>query len=398
MKLGILHPSFAGTGGAEVLAAAQAAWLSAQGHEVRLATLGWNEGRWAQELAAVELSLLPKRTLGDAFALGKLGKIRRRGARLRKALEGCDTILAHTFPAEIMAGEGSSRARRVWYCHEPQRSLYMAEANPNLWARVSGGLRKNAAEGERWFHGRLHRAKEGVRLREADIAAVQRFDLVLANSAFTRDNARRIFGEAAPMEVLPPMLRLPAPLQRLSGLDRTEPGILVHSRLDPLKNVDTVLRAFARFQVRHPQAKLHVVGDGPGRPGLEHLARELGIAPRFHGYLPQRELEAVYAACDIFALLPFDEPFGMVFPEAAARGLLLVGPDHGGPVEILEGGELGQACDAFEPDAVAEALDRILAMDDKAVDERRARAESRCRERYSTETLGPKLESLLIGG
>lgn len=395
VKLGILHPSFAGTGGSEVLAAAQAAWLAGQGHEVALATLGWNAARWAEELAAVELRLLPKRAFGDAFAFGKLGKIRRRGARLRQTLEGCDTILAHTFPAELVTGEGASKARKVWYCHEPQRSLHMAAANPNLWAKVSGGLRSGASLGERWFHSRLGRAQEGARLRAADIQAVRGFDLVLANSAFTRDNARSIFGEAVPMEVLPPMLRLPEPIPRPSGLDRTAPGILVHSRLDALKNADTVMRAFARVQRAHPGATLHLVGDGPCRAELEALAKELGITPRFHGYLPQAELEVVYRACDLFALLPFDEPFGMVFPEAAARGLLLVGPDHGGPLEILEGGEVGQACDAFDPEAAAEAMLRSLALDDAAVDRRRASAEARCRERYAESVLGPRLEAAL---
>jgi glycosyltransferase involved in cell wall biosynthesis len=202
------------------------------------------------------------------------------------------------------------------------------------------------------------------------------------------------------MEVLHPMLKLPEPRPRPSGLDRASPGILVHSRLDALKNIDTMIRAFARFHGAHPGAKLHIVGEGPNRPALESLARELvpGGAVLFHGYLPQADLDEVYRACGIFALLPFDEPFGMVFPEAAARGLLLVGPDHGGPLEILEGGELGQVCDAFDPGPAAEALERILAMDDAAVDALRAAAETRCRERYSADALGPRLERALRGG
>ena len=399
MRLGILHPSFAGTGGAEVLAAAQAGDLAARGHAVCLATMAWNGDRWAGPLSGVEIRLVPKRRVEDALSFGRLGKIRSRGRRLMGQLADREVILAHTFPAELMAGEASGQARKVWYCHEPQRSLHGASANPALSGRTAQGLRPDASEGERWFHERTLRRRVSARLVKAEIAAVRAFDLVLANSAFTRDNARRIYGADLPVEVLNPMLRLPDPGPRRSGLDRAAPGILVHSRLDALKNIDTALRAFARARRAHPGARLHIVGEGPSRPGLESLARELGIegATRFHGYLPQAELDEVYRACDIFALLPFDEPFGMVFPEAAARGLLLVGPDHGGPLEILEGGALGQVCDAFDPEAASEAFERLLAMDDGAVDALRAASEARCRERYAPEALGPRLEAALRG-
>jgi len=66
---------------------------------------------------------------------------------------------------------------------------------------------------------------------------------------------------------------------------------------------------------------------------------------RFHGFLPEAELRRVYEACQVMATLPLDEPFGMVLPEAAVRGLLLAGvarqegrsvPDRG---EDEEGGK-----------------------------------------------------------
>jgi glycosyltransferase involved in cell wall biosynthesis len=93
----------------------------------------------------------------------------------------------------------------------------------------------------------------------------------------------------------------------------------------------------------------------------------------------------------VFALLTLDEPFGMVFPEAAARGLLLVGPDHGGPFEIMDGGRLGWPCDPFSPEAFAAALFEINGLDDADVDRRRAKADLACRDRYSEAVIGPQL-------
>jgi glycosyltransferase involved in cell wall biosynthesis len=94
-------------------------------------------------------------------------------------------------------------------------------------------------------------------------------------------------------------------------------------------------------------------------------------------------------------LLPVDEPFGMVFPEAAAHGLLLVGPDHGGPLEILDGGRFGWVCDAFSPEQLAEAFARIWALDDATVDRRREEADRACRARYAVDVVGPQLLRLL---
>jgi glycogen(starch) synthase len=174
--------------------------------------------------------------------------------------------------------------------------------------------------------------------------------------------------------------------------------VLVHSRLEVLKNIDTVLRGFSLFQRASPvPCELHVVGEGPSRESLEALVRETCVpgSVRFHGYLPDEELRAVYEICDVFALLSIDEPFGMVYPEAAAKGLLLVGPDHGGPLEILDGGTLGWTIDAFSPEALCEALGRVWSLDDAEVDRRRVAADRACRSRYSLEAVGPQLVGLV---
>jgi glycosyltransferase involved in cell wall biosynthesis len=139
------------------------------------------------------------------------------------------------------------------------------------------------------------------------------------------------------------------------------------------------------------------VGEGAHRPRLETLAKELlpPAAYRFHGYLPDGELRTVYESCDVFALLTLDEPFGMVYPEAAAKGLLLVGPDHGGPLEILDGGRLGTVVDPFSVEDLAEALGEIWSLGDAEVEQRRDRADQACRARYGIEAVGPQLMALI---
>jgi glycosyltransferase involved in cell wall biosynthesis len=183
------------------------------------------------------------------------------------------------------------------------------------------------------------------------------------------------------------------------GLDSAGLRVLVHSRLEPVKNIAMVLRGFHAFRTSHPGAhELHVVGQGQEEPNLRAVARELGIEPlvRFHGFLDQQSLEAVYARCDVMALLPADEPFGMVYPEAAQRGLLLIGPDHGGPVEILDGGALGWTVDIFSPEPLAEAFAEAWRLPAHEVTRRRERAAAACRDRYGPRATLPALLAQLV--
>jgi glycosyltransferase involved in cell wall biosynthesis len=236
-------------------------------------------------------------------------------------------------------------------------------------------------------------------MRRFDLEQVAKLDHIFAISEFSRDNARRIYGRCGE-EFVYPIVHFPQGGRTRSGLNRSPLGILVHSRLEPVKNIDTVIRGFASFNVLHRESHLHIVGEGDTRAFLETLAADT-LTPgtyTFHGFLSASELRRVYDQCDVLALLTFDEPFGMVFPEAAAQGLLLVGPDHGGTLEILDGGRLGWCVDAFDPMALGEALERIWALDDAEVDRRRADADRACRARFTEHVVGPQLRRVVAQG
>jgi glycosyltransferase involved in cell wall biosynthesis len=95
--------------------------------------------------------------------------------------------------------------------------------------------------------------------------------------------------------------------------------------------------------------------------------------------------------------VPLDEPFGLVFPEAMARGLLALGPDHGGPAEILDHGALGEIVDPLDPDAIAVGFARIRRLSDAEVEKRRVAADAACRARYGADVVGARMLELLRG-
>jgi glycosyltransferase involved in cell wall biosynthesis len=399
VTVALFHPAFETIGGAEILVATQAKCIARAGVDVRVVTLSFDQTRWAGWFDGIPVRVTPKLPWLDRLA-PELTRLQRTIPRANEYLTGCHTVVACNFPTNVLLGASSIKARRIWSCTEPSRYLHLAATNP----RLDGRHKENPSgitESERYYTEQLERNERDMRkparagLVAFDIEQTKKLDSIYAISECSRDSVRRVYGRSD-AKVIYPVVRFPAErMAHRAGLDRSGLQILTHSRLETLKNVDSVLRGFALFLAKHPSSRLHVVGEGSQRGRLDELARQLGIAAsiRFHDYLAEAKLREVYAACDVFALLPLDEPFGMVFPEAAARGLLLVGPDHGGPFEILDGGRIGWVGDPFQAESIAEAFARIWSLSDHEVDQRRSIADEACRSRFSESVIGPQLVS-----
>ena len=102
-------------------------------------------------------------------------------------------------------------------------------------------------------------------------------------------------------------------------------------RLIPGKGLDVLLKALALVQGRLA-IRLSVAGDGPERPRLEGMARDLRIsdAVTFHGWVGG--MSSFWRSCDL-AVVPshgWIESFGMVAVEAMACGLPVVASRQGG--------------------------------------------------------------------
>ncbi len=130
--------------------------------------------------------------------------------------------------------------------------------------------------------------------------------------------------------------------------------------LRPEKNVARLVRAMALLP-EGSGAKLCVVGDGPERPGLEALARELGICGRviFAGRLERPE--RLLGRFDVFALSSDTEqmPYGIL--EAMAAGRAVAATDVGDVSRMVAGENQPFLVPAAGPEPLAAALSRLLA-------------------------------------
>jgi glycosyltransferase involved in cell wall biosynthesis len=198
-----------------------------------------------------------------------------------------------------------------------------------------------------------------------DVAAL------ISPSAPMRD-ALLAYGVQTPIEVLPTGLPADSYLRgdgarfrARFGLPADRPLLLYVGRVAYEKNIEFLLRMFARVLDRRRDALLVIAGEGPARQHLEKLARELGIAAevRFIGYLDRRtELPDCYAAGDAFVFASRTETQGLVLLEAMAQGTPVVSTAELGTRSILTEG-----CGAFvvpeDEEAFAAAATTAISLD-----------------------------------
>ncbi len=113
------------------------------------------------------------------------------------------------------------------------------------------------------------------------------------------------------------------------------------ARLDPVKDLATLVRGFAAAREGHPELKLIIAGEGPERPALEALAEELGVrgAVTLAGWLD--DMEEFYSALDINSLSSLSETFPYALTEGAAYRLPTVASAVGGIPRLIEDGRTG---------------------------------------------------------
>lgn len=148
--------------------------------------------------------------------------------------------------------------------------------------------------------------------------------------------------------------------------------ILTLCRLVERKGIHLMLEAFARMAPRHPDLVYLIAGDGPYRSALGRLAHRLDIESRviFAGPVSETEKLACYDAADLFAMPNLDlggdcEGFGLVFLEAAARGLAAIGGRAGGVSDAIADGETGLLVEPGDVDDLTAALEGLLSDPDR---------------------------------
>jgi glycosyltransferase involved in cell wall biosynthesis len=188
-------------------------------------------------------------------------------------------------------------------------------------------------------------------------------DRVVCNSRAAADRLRDAGIPESKLVVIPNALPEEFFAESRPVLPR-EPGLqrigLIGRMNSPVKNHPAFLRAAARLAPKYPRLQFVLAGDGPLRPGLERMAKDLGIAGRVNFLGDCRDIPAVLASLDVSVLPSSSESLSNAILESMAAGVPVVATRVGGNPEIVTDGETGLLVAPGDDDQLVAALERML--------------------------------------
>lgn len=143
-------------------------------------------------------------------------------------------------------------------------------------------------------------------------------------------------------------------------------NIVYIGRLEKVKNVETLVKAFSKIQ--NNKIQLTIVGDGREMDNLQNLVNELKItdAVLFEGF--QNNIGKYLSAADLYVLPSYSEGFGIAAVEAMFLKVPVLATNVGGIPEFIKDGENGWLFDPNSVEDLVEKLTNILSLntDDRA--------------------------------
>lgn len=182
------------------------------------------------------------------------------------------------------------------------------------------------------------------------VVSIHRADIVVANSPYIQSRVQRL---RARVPLVPnPIEDCRFDWSPYCNERRGNSLLAVNNGFTPLKNVSTLLSAFARIKRRMSDAKLVLVGPGyePGGSAFRWADRHSyrkGVV--FRGRLPPEEVREEMRRAVLFVHPSLEESFGSVLTEAMSVGTPVLGGIRSGAVGwVLGEGAYGQLCNVAD--------------------------------------------------
>ena len=308
--------------------------LAAQGVEVIALTqpgAAYDEAGGLADLRPVLPRLVPRSRLFVVRALLAV-------PRVRRAITDCDLLHVIAEPYSILGAAVAGRRPLVVTAH----GTYVPQT---VRRRAVGAL-------YRWAYRRAH---------------------LIAVSEFTAEQVRAALPGSSPTVIRNGVhvarFQQPAPAPVKHG-----PTILATGGVKARKGTHLLVEALARVRARVPDAQLVVTGiqlEPDYLASVQEQVRALGLTDCVHllGEVPEDELRGWYQHADVFAVPSLTvgekfEGFGLVFLEASACGLPVIGTTGSGVAEAVLNGETGLLVPQNDVPALAEAIVRVLTDDE----------------------------------
>jgi D-inositol-3-phosphate glycosyltransferase len=216
---------------------------------------------------------------------------------------------------------------------------------------------------------------------ESEKQILQRADRIVVATLAEQTQLRYLYrGDALKMVIIPPGVDLshfyPIPADEAKlyiGVNPDVKMVLFVGRIEPLKGIDTLIRAVScdEFkQMIHPVHLAIIGGEPDASPQdmtaemtrLQKLCDELAVGQTvvFLGKRDQDTLPYYYSAAQVLVMPSLYESFGMVALEAMACGTPVIASEVGGLAYLVKDGETGYTVPEEDPDALCDKLMALL--------------------------------------
>ena len=157
------------------------------------------------------------------------------------------------------------------------------------------------------------------------------------------------------------------------------------------KGFDVLIYAFARAVKKNENIVLNIIGDGEEYRNLKNIVEDLGIKKwiNFLGFCPRDKIALEYSISDCFILTSRHESFGVVYIEALACGLPVIGTKCGGPEDFIND-QNGILVNIDDIDDIEKAIIKIS--NDSSYDRKKIARD--ISEKYYPDIIAKKIENI----
>lgn len=196
-----------------------------------------------------------------------------------------------------------------------------------------------------------------------------------------------------PAGPLPVQTRRRSEVRSALGIDDATPLVATAARLHPQKDLGTLLAAVATLHRHRPDVRVVIAGGGPSETELQDTRDRLGLAGVVDFLGPRSDVPDVLGAADVVALSSVWEGSPLVVAEAMLLGRPVVATAVGAVPEVVIDGETGRLVPPRDPDALAAALEAVLA-DPAAADAMARAGKAVADRRYSPSVLVDQVDAV----
>lgn len=220
-------------------------------------------------------------------------------------------------------------------------------------------------------------------------------DFVTAISRFLADRAYRL--GAKKVEIIPNGVDLGEINDVLASRGgNIKHRIVILARLSWEKDHKNLVAAMPRILSEYPDTEMVFVGDGPEKHNLEFRIQNLGLKDKikFLGNLPHKTALEELAKADVFVCPSLAEGLGIVFIEAQALGVPVIGTSVGGIQDVITDNETGLLIKPGSSGAIAEAILKIFRMSPEEKNKMIERAMASVAEKFNWDNIAAKIDKI----